>query len=188
MYFYAKSNIPMRQLISLLLLLFVVNSINAQYYDDSPQLVFSLDGATPLNQPAKTYNGVGVGGSAKIAFPIGEFSDFVIAGSLMTFSGKNYVDAYKLNRKAAKRNIAVAMVGYRYYLSPLFYYNTWYIEPRIGLTADGTKHQAVTFGGALGYLINNKVDLTLRYQAFGGQYNNSMSFISFGVGYGFSLK
>ncbi|GGH56460.1 hypothetical protein GCM10011379_00070 [Filimonas zeae] len=166
------------------MLVFVTSAVCAQYYDDSPSLVLGLDAAFPLTAGMSDKNKPGIGGTAKYTLPIGERSDFVLAGSLMSFMGKKQPNK-SANFKA--RNILALMAGYRYYLSPLYNYNTLYIEPKLGLTADGTKHLAGTYGVALGYLINNKIDLSARYQGFGGN-TNSLSFIAIGIGYGFSLQ
>lgn len=174
------------RILYVLFLLLLSSSLKSQYYDDSPQLVFSLDAAFPVNADAKLTNGLGLGGTTKLTIPLGEYSDLVLAGSIMSFTGKTFTK-YGKTYKGARRNILPVMVGYRYYLSPLYNSNTWYVEPRVGVTIDGTKNQALTFGAALGYLINNKVDLSARYQSFSGQFNG-LSFFSVGIGYSFSLN
>ncbi|RXK87363.1 porin family protein [Filimonas effusa] len=158
----------------------------AQYYDDSPQLVISSDAALLLNKPVSTTNYPGVGATAKITIPTGNFSDIVLIGSLMSFRGKEVVKGNK-TVKAQARNLLPLLIGYRRYLNPLYNYNTWYIEPRVGLTLDGTKNRAITVGAALGYLINNKIDLSIRYQSFGGSEYAHLSFLGLNIGYGFSL-
>lgn len=176
----------MRRIFGIIVFIMVSKTLSAQYYDDAPQLSFGIDAAFPLNKEAKVYQGMGLGGTAKLALPLGEYTDVVFSGTLMSFAGEKYVKNSR-NYKAPRRNIAVGMIGYRYYLSPLYNYNTFYIEPRVGLTLDGTKHQAFTFGAALGYLINNKIDLSAKYQSFGGGLR-TLSFVSLGVAYGFSLN
>ena len=176
----------MRKIVSCIIFLFAAGNLSAQYYDDAPQLVLGVEGSKILNSPASNAYLPGVSGTAKLTLPVGDFSDIVFAGSIMAFPGKEYtaVNGKKVSPKA--RMMAAAMFGYRYYLTPLVEYNTWYVEPRIGLMLDGTKNQQATIAAVVGYLINNKIDLYAKYQAFGG--NDKLSFLSLGIGYGFSLK
>lgn len=166
-----------------LLTFFSVATAKGQYYDDGPVLSFNGDIAFATSKPLSSTHYPGVGGTLKLALPVSDYGDVVFSGSIMSFYGKKQqqVNGKQVNYKS--RNIATAMVGYRQYISPLALYNTWYIEPRAGVTLDGTKYRPLTYGVGLGYLVNNKIDISARYQG-----NSRFSFFGLSLGYGITLN
>lgn len=170
------------------LLLTSARYANAQYYDASPSLMLGLEAGVPLGVLSNTQT-LGGGLTGKIRLPSGLMSDVIFSGNIMGFFGKSTSNTNGKNQHSGIAKIFSGFVGYRYYLTPLWNYNSFYIQGDVGLSAITSKIINPVIAPSLGYLINDKVDLALRYQSIlSGPEHRRYSFISFGLAYGFNLK
>ncbi|BAV04277.1 hypothetical protein FLA_0263 [Filimonas lacunae] len=111
-----------------------------------------------------------------------------ITANLAAFPGKNYTVG-NTKKKAALAKAASVFVGYRIYLNPLSDYNSFYIQGDAGVSAVTTKLINPAIAPSIGFLINDKLDLSLKYQKILS--NNKYadySFIALGIGYGFNFN
>jgi hypothetical protein len=157
-----------------------------KYYDSSPSLVLGMEAGVPMGEFTKTHV-AGGGFSMKIRIPSGELSDVILTGNALAFFGKKI--AAKNNQKAPLSKVFSAFVGYRYYLNPLTDYNSFYIQGDVGLSAVTSKVINPAIAPSIGYLINDRLDLALRYQAIlSNSPYTKIPFISFGVSYGLNFQ
>jgi hypothetical protein len=157
-----------------------------KYYDSSPSLVLGLEAGVPMGEFTKTHV-AGGGVSMKIRIPSGELSDIILTGNALAFFGKKV--ASKNNQRASLAKTFSAFVGYRYYLNPLTDYNSFYIQGDIGLSAVTSKIINPAIAPSIGYLINDRLDLALRYQTIlSSSRFTKIPFISFGVSYGLNFQ
>lgn len=172
----------MRSFLILALILLTVSIGKAQYYDASPSLVLNVEGAQPVSN-WKLINSGGIGGSLKLRIPSGQVSDVILSATLMQFMGKTF------NKRKSNGNLtATALAGYRYYLNPLADYSSFYIQADAGLGAVGKDFIVPAIGGSLGYLINDRIDLSVRgLTALSSDIKKQIRFISIGVGYGLNF-
>lgn len=178
----------MRLSILLAFLLSIAYAGHSQkYYDSSPSLVLGLEAGVPIGPLSQTHL-AGAGGSMKIRIPAGELSDVIFTGNVVAFVGKTIAVGNKKQRASIAKTFS-AFVGYRYYLNPLSDYNSFYIQGDVGLSAVTSKIINPAISPSLGYLINDRLDLTLKYQTILS--NNKfakISFISFGIAYGLNFN
>lgn len=173
-------------LLSFLFTMFV-GAVSAQYYDASPSIVIGADLGIPVGPFTKTH-GFGGGLTGKVRFPAGLLSDVILTGNIAVFTGKTYQDGNGKQRKASIAKSLSAFVGYRYYLNPLSDYNSFYIQGDLGLSAATTKIINPAIAPSLGYLINDRIDLSLRYQTvLSSNAYAKLSFITFNFAYGINL-
>lgn len=179
----------MRILILSVLMILTAQISKAQYYDSSPSLVFSAEVAIPMSDYADRQS-FGAGASAKLRFPAGETSDVFVTGSAIMFKGGKTLVNNKGGKYKSQGGKAVsALVGYRLYLNPLSDPNSFYIQADAGLTAATSKLIGPTLAPSLGYLINDKLDLFLKYHStFSNNPALKVNYISFGIGYGLSFQ
>lgn len=174
------------------LLLTSARFAHAQYYDASPSMVLGVEAGVPVGVLSNTQT-LGAGLTGKIRLPAGLMSDVIFSGNIMGFFGKSNTNT-NTNTGTKSTNPGIAkifsgFVGYRYYLTPLWNYNSFYIQGDVGLSAITSKIINPVIAPSLGYLINDKIDLALRYQSIlSGPERRRYSFISFGLAYGFNLK
>ncbi|MDB5192474.1 MAG: hypothetical protein JWQ96_2037 [Segetibacter sp.] len=129
---------------------------------------------------------IGVGGSAKIAFPVGAGTALTLSGGYVSFSG----DEYQVGNAIIKRpalNFIPIKAGVRYNVVP----NGIYLEPQLGFTSISTQNQEgssgwFTYAANAGYIINNQIDIAARYEAV-NKNNTTLPFIGFRVAYNFGL-
>lgn len=174
------------RLLSVLLLITISKIGHAQYYDASPSLVLGAELGNAMGDLSKSWS-VGGGVAGKFRLPAGLLSDVIISGNIMGFAGKTPQNPKDKKQSLAK--IFSGFVGYRYYLTPLWNPNSFYIQGDVGMSAITSKIINPVIAPSIGYLINDKIDLALRYQSIlSGPINRKYSFISFGFSYGFDLK
>lgn len=132
----------------------------------------------------------GIGGSAKVAIPIFENGAVTLSAGYISFSGKSETIG-----GVTFKNPALSMIplkaGLRYTLG-----NTsgFYIEPQLGYSiakVKGASESAsgFTYAANVGMLINNMIDLALRYE--GASLNKSVgtvSHIGLRAAYSFNLS
>jgi hypothetical protein len=166
-------------------MLFIAKIGSSQYYDSSPSLVLGAEANVPIGPLSKTHI-AGAGVSMKIRIPTGDFSDLLLTGNIAGFVGKTV--GPKKHRASVAKTFS-AFIGYRYYLNPLSDYSSFYIQGDAGLSAVTSKIINPAVAPSIGYLINDRVDLGLRYQTILS--NNpyaKYSFISFSVAYGLNFN
>jgi hypothetical protein len=170
---------------ALIITLFVVTTGNAQYYDSSPSLVLGAEAAVPIGPLSQTHL-AGIGFSGKIRLPAGELSDVLFTGNVAVFVGKTVGEK---KQRASLAKTFTAFVGYRYYLNPLSDYNSFYIQGDVGLSAVTSKIINPAIAPSIGYLVNDRLDLALRYQTIltNNRYSK-VSFVAFSVAYGLNFN
>lgn len=177
----------MRITILLLSLLFFTNVSNAQYYDSSPSIVLGVGGAIPLGDLG-TRQGIGGVLNGQLRLPAGLMSDVILTGSVAAFKGKTYTQPVTNKKVTSGLGAMISgFVGYRYYLNPLSDYNSFYLQGDAGLTARSLKSINLAIVPSLGYLMNDKLDLSLKYQKIFIS-SSDFSFISLGIAYGFNFN
>lgn len=156
----------------------------SQFYDSSPSLVMSVEGGKSLSTMSQKHS-FGGAASLKLRLPSGDLSDVFITGNLAFFPGK--VQADKKKYSAAKA--ATLLLGYRIYLNPLSDYSSFYLQADAGMSALTTKLISPVFSPSFGYLINDKLDLSIRYNTtFSSDPYKKISYIALGIGYGFNFN
>lgn len=120
---------------------------------------------------------LGLGGSAKAAFGIFEGGAVTLSAGYVTFSGKEIVAGFK----APSTNLIPVKVGLRYNLG-----GSIYAEPQLGMTFIGNGGgSAFTYAAGVGTMINNQIDIGVRYEAFSK--GGTSSFIGARVAYNFGF-
>lgn len=160
-------------------ILFTANTF-AQKSIPSPSLSLGVEAGLPLGDFNKTRN-VGVGGSLKFAFPVASDMDLTLSGGYMTFSGKKAILG-----NYSTINMIPVKAGVRYRFPSGFY-----LEPQLGYTnvkAKGAEdgYGAFTYAANAGFLVNNKLDIGARYEAF-SKNENTTAFAGLRLAYNFSL-
>ena len=129
----------------------------------------------------KEFSSLGIGGSAKAAFGIFEGGAVTVSAGYMTFSGKTITIGGQ-SFKAGSLNVIPVKVGLRYMLG-----GGIYGEPQLGMSFIGNGGgSAFTYAAGLGTIINNQIDIGVRYEAF-SKNSSTSSFIGARVAYNFGL-
>lgn len=125
----------------------------------------------------KQVSSLGIGGSAKAAFGIFEGGAVTLSAGYMTFSGKT-IQGFKL----PSTNVIPVKVGLRYMLG-----GGIYGEPQLGMSFIGNGGgSAFTYAAGVGTMINNQIDIGVRYEAF-SKNSATSSFIGARVAYNFGF-
>lgn len=128
-------------------------------------LGIGVEAGLPLSKAFKQTQSVGIGGSAKVGIPIFEGGDVTISAGYISFSGKT-----ESGYKYPALNTIPLKAGLRYSISGDFYG-----EPQLGYTILSAKDPttgksesdgAFTYAAGVGYMVNKKIDIGLRYEAF----------------------
>ncbi len=131
------------------------------------------------------FNKLGIGGSAKAAFGIFEGGAVTLSAGYMTFSGKDYtvsVLGQTITVPGAKANIIPVKAGLRYMLG-----GGIYAEPQLGMSfLSGGGGSAFTYAAGVGTMINNQIDIGVRYESF-SKGGGTSSFIGARVAYSFGF-
>lgn len=171
----------------LVLLLAVGSLLNyaafAQKKDDkksteTPSIGVGVDVAFPMGDLADVSK-FGIGGTVKIAFPAGPGAVTVTTGYI-NFSGKD-VTVGNLTMTTSSTYLIPFKAGYRLNLGQGFN-----IEPQLGYSAGKNSSGGFTYAAGLGYIINDQVDLSARYEGV-SKSGSTLSFIGLRVAYNFSL-
>lgn len=171
----------MRFNILLVAALIISGALKAQYYDSAPQLVLGFGPAIPTGILGDQQKFGGYG-AAQLRLAAGERSDILITAQVSAFRGKTYM----VNRKAINSGLlamGTGLIGYRYFLNPLSDYNSFYIQGDAGLAVRTLKFIKPTVVPSFGYLMNDRLDLNIKYQAILS--SPSMSYVTLGIAYGF---
>jgi len=149
----------------------------------SPSLNIGVEAGLPVGDFADSHK-LGLGGSLKALFPVAPDAAITLSAGYMSFSAKEY-EFGGVTAKGPAVNMIPIKAGFRYNFQTGLYF-----EPQLGYTnfkvKDGESAGAFTYAANLGYLFNQKVDLSARYEAF-SKNDNTTSFVGLRLGYNFSL-
>lgn len=122
---------------------------------------------------ASTVSGTAFGGSVKGVFALGGSKNSAITGNVgfLSFGGKD-ITVFGITVKSPSVTAIPVKVGYRYSAEGGFY-----AEPQVGMTffSGGGSGSGFTYAANLGYIINEKFDLSARYESAkieGGSWNH----------------
>ncbi|MDB5249460.1 MAG: hypothetical protein JWQ40_3854 [Segetibacter sp.] len=150
----------------------------------SPSLNLGVEAGLPVGDFGKGYK-VGLGGSLKALFPVATDAAITLSAGYMSFSGKETTLGGNTVYKNPALNMIPIKAGFQYSFPGGLYF-----EPQLGYTnfkvKDGKSNGAFTYAANLGYLINRKLDLSARYEAF-SKNEATTSFAGLRLGYNFSL-
>lgn len=132
----------------------------AQSANADPTLSVGLEVGIPASKDFSDVYNTGIGGSAKLAVPVVNNGAVTLSAGYISFSGKTFAGL-----KFPAFNLLPFKAGFRYKFPSNFY-----IEPQLGITSAKVKGSAnsessFTYAGNLGYIINNIIDLSARYEA-----------------------
>jgi len=145
----------------------------------------SLSIGAELGIPAGTLNNtqkIGIGGSAKAAFPVGPETDITVSAGYVSFSGVE-IGSFKY----PALNFIPLKAGVRYRFIP----GGFYLEPQLGYTSisaanNGGSTGGFTYAANAGYMINSQWDLSARYEAV--SLKNDVLYPQVGVRLAYSFK
>jgi hypothetical protein len=148
------------------------------------------------------------GGGGDLGFPTGEFGNyfkagFGVYGKTMLGVGKaghvTFTSGYSgfklktgLSDQSTTVNIVPFLFGYRHN------FNSFFVEPQVGYSVMGLKVMSeeegamtegaglITWAASAGYVFNNHVEVSARYQS-GSKNGSSVSVFGLRLGYNFSL-
>jgi hypothetical protein len=146
----------------------------------------SLSIGAELGVPAGTLNAtqkIGIGGSAKAAFPVGSDLDITVSAGYLSYSGDE-----SGNTKLPAKNFIPIKAGARYHFVP----SGFYFEPQLGYTSINTPGTSGATGGFTyaanaGYIINRNWDISGRYEAVSLKNNVTYPQVVFRLAYSFKL-
>jgi hypothetical protein len=143
----------------ILVLMFSAKSF-AQSANANPSLSVGLEVGIPSSKSFSDFYGAGVGGSAKLAIPVVTNGAVTLSAGYISFSGKTFA-----GNKYPSFNLLPFKAGFRYKFP-----SNLYIEPQLGITSAKVKGSpgsttSFTVAGNIGYIINNIVDLSARYES-----------------------
>ncbi|MCW3108765.1 MAG: hypothetical protein JWQ09_3271 [Segetibacter sp.] len=132
----------------------------AQSANANPSLSIGVEVGIPASKDFSDFWGVGIGGSAKVAIPVVTNGAVTLSAGYISFSGKTFGGT-----KFPAFNTIPFKAGFRYRFPSNFY-----IEPQLGITSAkvkgaGSSESSFTYAINLGYIINNMIDLSARYEA-----------------------
>jgi hypothetical protein len=158
-----------------------VNSFSQAGGVPRPSLSIGVEGALPMGDFNKGYN-MGIGGSAKFAFPVAPDLDLTLNAGYISHSGKTIV----ANFKNPTVNLIPIKAGVRYHTAAGIF-----IEPQLGYTnfkykGSDNSSSAFTYAANVGYALSKGVDFGVRYEAF-SKNEVTTSFIGARLGYSFGL-
>lgn len=148
-----------------------------------------VEAALPVGKNLKDGYNFGIGGSAKVAINVFDGGDVTISAGYISFMGKSITVAGQTFKNDALGTIPIK-AGLRFKLGGGFYG-----EPQLGYTiakisgVEGN-FNGFTYAANLGYMVDNSVDVSLRYEAWTKSENGasfSPSFIGLRVAYSFGM-
>jgi hypothetical protein len=132
---------------------------------------------------------IGIGGTAKLAVPIGGGTALTLTSGLISFSGDEFRNVLGQTIKLKALNFIPIKAGVRHQFVP----GGFYLEPQLGYTSintpdsQGSASGGFTYAANAGYMFNNKVDLSARYEGISAKNDVTLPFIGFRLAYNFSL-
>jgi hypothetical protein len=150
--------------IKLTLIAFAALLLSAKSYaqpaNANPSVSIGVDVGIPASKDFRDVSKVGIGGSAKLAVPVVNNGAVTLSAGFLSFSGKSYGVG-----KYPTLNLIPFKAGFRYRFP-----SNLYIEPQLGITIEKAKGysgstSSFTYAGNIGYIVNNVIDLSARYEA-----------------------
>lgn len=140
----------------------------AQSANANPSLSIGLEVGFPTSSSFSNYYNTGIGGSSKLAIPVINNGAVTLSAGYISFPGKTFASV-----KYPSYNLIPFKAGFRYKFPSNFY-----IEPQLGITSAKVKgasnsESPFTYAGNLGYIINNIVDLSARYEVMNAKGGNT---------------
>lgn len=173
----------MKKLVFITLLLVVGVATSAQQTNDKKKATTGMSIGAELALPIGDFadiSGIGIGGSAKLAIPVGDGNATLSAG-YVNFSAKDFTVA-GITVKGSSTYLIPIKAGYRFNLGE----GGFNFEPQAGYSVGKNSGGGFTYAGNIGYLINNQVDLSLRYEGV-SKSGGSIAMIGLRVAYHFSF-
>jgi hypothetical protein len=129
---------------------------------------------------------IGVGGTAKAAFPVANDLDLTLQAGYISFSGDE-TTVGNTTIKGPALNFIPIKAGVRYRFVP----GGFYLEPQLGYTSLSTPGESSSTGGFTyaanaGYMFGKNWDVSARYEAVSRK-NQNLPFVGFRLGYSFNL-
>lgn len=160
---------------------------NTTFAQDEPNAGTAVSVGVEVGIPTGDFgesHKLGLGGTVKVAFPVIPSGDITVNAGYMSFSGKE-MSFMGQTVKLDPLNVIPLKAGFRYrfpggfYLEPQLGYNIWKAK-------GGESEGGFTYAGNIGYLVNNMIDLSARYEGSSIE-GTTLSFIGFRAAYSFAL-
>ncbi len=142
-------------------------------------LSIGVETALPLGKFGDVH-GFGIGGSAKVGIPAGAGA-VTLSGGYINYSGKEYT-AGTVTFKTSSMYLIPLKAGYRFNIGE----SGFNLEPQAGYSLGKGSSGGFTYAGNIGYLINNQIDIAVRYEGI-SRSGGTMSFAGLRVAYNFGL-
>lgn len=152
-------------------------------YAQKPTISIGLEVGVPTGTLNETQK-IGIGGSANVAFPVGGGTALTLSGGYISYSGDEFG-----NTKLPAKNFIPIKAGVRYQFVP----GGFYLEPQLGYTSinspglGSSSSGGFTYAAKAGYMVNNKIDISARYEAVSLKNDVLYPQIGFRAAYNFSL-
>lgn len=176
----------MKKMILTTLVIVALSAGNRLHAQGKPSLSIGAELGIPIEDLNATQK-IGVGGSAKVAFPLFEGGALTLSAGYISFSGDEYRSGGLIIKRPAL-NFVPVKAGLRYFLSR----NGVYMEPQLGYTSISTSNSntsargGFTYAYNIGYMLNRQFDLATRYEGV-SKNNSNLSHIGFRLAYNFGL-
>jgi hypothetical protein len=132
---------------------------------------------------------IGVGGTAKLAFPVAHDLDITLTSGLINFSGDEVNTGNGMIKRPSLNFIPVKL-GTRFRVAP----GSFYIEPQLGYTAISTPNSntsatgGFTYAANAGFFLGSSFDISGRYEAVSLKNNaGNYPFLGARLAYNFKL-
>lgn len=147
-----------------------------------------VEAGLPVGDYLKQYWSFGIGASAKAGFNIFEGGDVTLSAGYISFLGKDIAGTTVKNKALGTIPIKA---GLRFRIS-----DGLYGEPQLGYTiakqsGSSGNLNGFTYAANLGYMVNNSVDIAVRYEAWSKSANGvsvTPSFVGLRVGFALGGK
>jgi hypothetical protein len=165
-----------------MVMLTVITSLGAYAQEATtprPSISVGVEAGLPLGDFKEGWN-FGIGGSVKGALPVASGTAITLSAGYMSFAGKSFGTEGKL----PSTSMIPIKAGIRYRFPAGVYF-----EPQLGYTkfkvGDLVSTGGFTYAANIGYLMDNGLDLSARYEAISKE--GTTSFLGLRLGYNFSL-
>lgn len=164
----------------------IASFICSQAIAQRPSLSIGAELGIPVGDLNNTQK-LGVGGSAKLAFPIFEGGAFTVSGGYIAFSGDENTLTNGTIIKRPALNFIPLKAGLKYMVS-----KNVYMEPQLGYTSINTKSDNTSASGGftyaynLGYMLSPTIDISTRYEGVSRK-NNNLNHVGLRLAYNFGL-
>jgi hypothetical protein len=173
-----------------IMLVGVVSLFAASAYSQNSRVGISI--GADLGVPAGALNTtqkIGVGGTAKIAFPVANDLDITLTSGLINFSGDEINTGNGMVKRPSLNFIPIKL-GTRFHVAP----GSFYLEPQLGYTATSTPNSntsatgGFTYAANAGVFLGSSFDISARYEGVSLKNNaGTYPFIGARLAYNFKL-